>query len=278
MPEAYKFGRARGGDTRKINHAAVIGFSTDVYGATFPLETVPEQGHLFGVHSHRGLSRWTGRSPRVAAFSLLGAIMRRVIAYVDGFNLYHALADLQKPHLKWVDLHKLALSICGANETLMGVHYFTAYATWKPAQYLRHKEYVKALQYVGVRCVIGHFKQKYRQCLKCGAQWVGHEEKETDVAIAVQLMADAFTDQFDRALIISADSDLAPALRTIGQHHPRRTLDVIAPPGRFGAARDLRPKLEITPGRVAKALLPENAQDADGKLIFQRPTDYAPPP
>jgi hypothetical protein len=203
--------------------------------------------------------------------------MRRVIAYVDGFNLYHAIDDLKKPHLKWVDLHKLAASICGADETLIGVHFFTAYPTWKPGPFARHQVYVRALQHAGVRCVIGHFKSKPQTCIKCGAQWTRHEEKQTDVAIAVQLMADAFTDQFDRALIINADSDLAPALRTIRQHHPRRALDVIAPPGRFGSARDLKPKLVITPGRLAKCLLPETAQAKDGSALFTRPLTYAPP-
>jgi uncharacterized LabA/DUF88 family protein len=203
--------------------------------------------------------------------------MRRVIAYIDGFNLYHAIDDLKKPHLKWVDLHKLAQSICGADETLMGVYFFTAYPTWKPNSLARHQEYVTALRHIGVRCVIGHFKSKTQTCNKCGATWTRHEEKETDVAIAVQLMADAFTNQFDRALIISADSDMAPALRTIRQHHPNRTLDVIAPPNRFGSARDLKPKLAITPGRLAKCLLPETVTGQDGKVIFTRPTEYAPP-
>ncbi len=160
--------------------------------------------------------------------------MRRVIAYVDGFNLYHAIAALKKPHLKWLDLHKLAAGVCGQDETLMGVHYFSAYATWLPEQVGRHREYVKALQHVGVRPVMGHFKEKRRSCRECGAKWVGHEEKETDVAIAVQLMADAFTDQFDRALIISADSD-----RPCPAHHST------APPtpliGRDRAARPVQP-------------------------------------
>ncbi|MFO1241201.1 MAG: hypothetical protein U1E64_12690 [Sphingomonadaceae bacterium] len=28
--------------------------------------------------------------------------MRRVIVYIDGFNLYHAIDDLGQPHLKWL--------------------------------------------------------------------------------------------------------------------------------------------------------------------------------
>ncbi|MEA2783580.1 MAG: hypothetical protein QOK29_5139 [Rhodospirillaceae bacterium] len=57
--------------------------------------------------------------------------MRKVVAYIDGFNLYHAIDDLRKPYLKWLDLHALARSICGNDETLVGVKYFSAYATWK---------------------------------------------------------------------------------------------------------------------------------------------------
>ncbi|ACL62539.1 NYN domain-containing protein [Methylobacterium nodulans] len=203
--------------------------------------------------------------------------MRRVIAYVDGFNLYHAIDDLQKPHLKWLDLWQLAQSICGTGETLIEVNFFTAYPTWKPGPMKRHQVYVKALRHAGVNCVIGHFKTKQRECKRCGAQGDVHEEKETDVAIAVQITTDAFLDGYDRALIISADSDLAPALRTVRQHFPRKALNVIAPPGRKGHARDLQPLFEITAGRLAKCLLPATATAEDGTVIFTRPPSYDPP-
>ena len=36
---------------------------------------------------------------------------KRVACYVDGFNLYHAIDDLRKPHLKWVNLWALAESL-----------------------------------------------------------------------------------------------------------------------------------------------------------------------
>jgi len=114
---------------------------------------------------------------------------------------------------------------------LIGVHYFTAYATWIPGSVGRHREYIAALRHVGVRCVIGHFKEKHRKCNSCGATWIGHEEKETDVAIAVKLVADAFTTEYDRALIISADSDLGPAIKTVQAQFPEKSIDVIAPPG-----------------------------------------------
>ena len=70
--------------------------------------------------------------------------MRRVIVYIDGFNLYHAIDDLGKPHLKWLDLRALAESLLRADEQVKLVRYFSAYATWMPARYARHREYVAA--------------------------------------------------------------------------------------------------------------------------------------
>jgi uncharacterized LabA/DUF88 family protein len=206
------------------------------------------------------------------------AAMRHVITYVDGFNLYHAIDDLKKPHLKWLNLWDLAASICGRNETLSQVYYFTALATWRsPDAIGRHREYIKASTHAGVTCVVGHFKEKHRKCRNCQASWMAHEEKETDVAIAAALVADAFRDRFKRALIISADSDLVPAIKCVRDHFPEKSVNVIAPPGRWGHARDLKPLLEIAPGRIGKCLLPETASDKSGATIFRRPMSYAPP-
>jgi hypothetical protein len=124
---------------------------------------------------------------------------------------------------------------------------------------------------------MGHFKQKRRACRSCGAQWIGHEEKESDVAMATQIVADAYEDRFERALVITADSDIAPALRSVTRAFPQKTVDVIAPPRRFGHARSLAPKLEITPGRLAKCLLPATASSATGVAVFHRPKAYDPP-
>jgi hypothetical protein len=44
-----------------------------------------------------------------------------------------------------------------------------------------------------------------------------------------------------------------------------------------GHARDLKPLFEITPGRLAKCLLPQTANGQDGQPLFTRPTSYDPP-
>ena len=75
--------------------------------------------------------------------------MTRVACYVDGFNLYHAVNDLNRPHLKWLDIRALAQSICRPRD-LAKTAYFSAYATWLPDKYARHREYVAALKETGV--------------------------------------------------------------------------------------------------------------------------------
>jgi hypothetical protein len=52
------------------------------------------------------------RKPRVPArgffFYQVFMNQERVICFVDGFNLYHAIHYLKAPHLKWVNLWSLA--------------------------------------------------------------------------------------------------------------------------------------------------------------------------
>src|SRR5665213_4427847 len=139
--------------------------------------------------------------PKGSAFLLCGVALR-VACYIDGFNLYHAIADLRRPHLKWVNLWALAESLCRGGEILEKVAYFSAYATWMPGPYARHREYVAALKSVGVECHIARFSEQTARCKACGTTWREHEEKETDVHFSLTFLEDAVDNVFDRAIII----------------------------------------------------------------------------
>ncbi|HWT12835.1 MAG TPA: NYN domain-containing protein [Allosphingosinicella sp.] len=201
--------------------------------------------------------------------------MRRVIVYIDGFNLYHAIHELRRPWLKWLDIRAMAESLLRKDEALKSVKYFSAYATWMPARYARHRDYVAAIVSRGVIAHMAQFKEKPRKCLSCGAKWIGHEEKETDVQIAVHMVADALKSEAERLIAVTADTDLAPAIRMIAASVPDCEVFVAAPPGRFGKCRALKPRLELTSGRLEKCLLPETL-NAAGRII-QRPQSYTPP-
>ena len=216
--------------------------------------------------------------------------MSRIIAYIDGFNLYHAIDNIGKPdprrpnatavrrpHLKWLNVWSLCESLAGPGEKLLEVNYFSAYATWLPAAHKRHIEYVKALQHFNVKCILGHFKEKTHRCRSCGDTWLGHEEKETDVHIASRIVIDACENRFDRAILITADSDLSPALEIVKSRFLAKQIFVVAPPGRFNHARSLKTGYALTSGRLEQHLLPELAKDESGRLIFERPPSYRPP-
>lgn len=123
---------------------------------------------------------------------------------------------------------------------------------------------------------MGHFKEKQRTCRACGAVWTQHEEKETDVHMAARIVVDACEDRYDRAVLVTADSDLVPALDIVKTRFPRKQMFVAAPPKRFAHARGLKPAMEITPGRLARCRLPDTATDPmTGRVLFNRPSSYA---
>ncbi|MCK5460728.1 NYN domain-containing protein [Candidatus Gracilibacteria bacterium] len=199
---------------------------------------------------------------------------KRVIAYIDGFNLYHSLHNLGRPHLKWVNLWTLLDSITRGDEKLDAVKYFSAYATWKPKAYFHHRQYVNALEYFGVTTIMGNFKGKPRECTKCKHQWDEHEEKETDVNLALRILCDAVDDSFDRAIIVSADSDLLPIVKEIKSRFPQKEIFIATPPKRHEIARDLCSyggNMNLTPGRIERHLLPDRIKLDEIRLVIKPP-------
>ena len=60
-------------------------------------------------------------------------VAKRAMFFVDGFNLYHSLdANTAFHKYKWLNLRQLALCFSiEPYETLQGIKYFTAYASWR---------------------------------------------------------------------------------------------------------------------------------------------------
>lgn len=205
----------------------------------------------------------------------------RANVYIDGFNLYHAL---QADHHKWLNLRALSRVFLPPESHVIGtIYYFSAYATWRPASYKRHREYIKALEATGVTPVLGSFKAKDRMCKMCGAKYIGHEEKESDINIAVNLLNDAVEDRFDLAILISSDSDLCPALRLVKSKYPGKEIRIVTPrplktsydlvsaAGGTGCYRQIRPV------HFGRSLFAEQVLDAEGNIAAVRPPKYAPP-
>ena len=182
-------------------------------------------------------------------------LLKRVSVYIDGFNLFHAIKDLEDNGLKWVNLWRLSEQLVRGDESVAVVKYFSAYAKWRETSYRRHQRYVHQLENAGVRFVEGKFKGIERWCKLCRRYYDAHEEKETDVNIGAHLLVDSCRDRFDRALIVSSDSDLHQAVDLARAETTGKLIDIVAPPGR--RRRNPRARFEITTDKLRNSQFPD---------------------
>ena len=143
--------------------------------------------------------------------------MTRVAAYIDGFNLYFGLKSRYGRRYHWLDLQKLCSALLRRGQILERVTYFTARVRDQPLSEQRQFHYLEALAHHSplLTVVDGRFHERNCRCRNCGSTWTIYEEKETDVSLAVALVEDAVQDRYDTALIVSADSDLCPGVRSV---------------------------------------------------------------
>lgn len=149
-------------------------------------------------------------------------------------NVYHGLKEKASHHkYYWLNYMRLAELYTPKSAQLDKVIVFTAYAKFAPGSYARHKQYVKVLRHSGVIMNWGKFKNTTRRCNLCGQRYASHEEKETDVNIAIELMKLAYLDEYDTAVVVSADSDLIPAIKCIHDLFPKKRVEVLFPINRY---------------------------------------------
>ena len=132
------------------------------------------------------------------------ATRERVIAYVDGFNLYSRVRN-------------------------------------DPAKERWQATYIDALRALPggeFRIFYGKYHSETKTCRGCGASYQTYSEKMTDVNIAVEMMADAFQDRLDTALLVSADSDLTAPVTTTLRLFPKKRVVVAFPPERSSKDSD----------------------------------------
>jgi uncharacterized LabA/DUF88 family protein len=164
-------------------------------------------------------------------------MQKKVIVFIDGFNLYHAINANRNYHkYKWLDLDRLSNLYITKNENIVDILYFTALATWNPSKVKKHKLFIKANELNGVHTIYGEFKKRDKYCNLCHKRYQTFEEKQTDVNIAVQLFKLSIENKYDKAIIISGDSDLLPSINAVRKTFPSKQLGVIIPIGRRAEA------------------------------------------
>lgn len=137
---------------------------------------------------------------------------KKVIVYIDGFNFYYGLKHNSWRRYYWLDLVKFFESFMREDQELVKVKYFSA----KPNDIDKSRRQNALFQANQANpkfeLILGKYLHKTMTCHSCGYVINTYEEKETDVRIATQIVADAYKKNCDIAIIVSADSDMVPAI------------------------------------------------------------------
>lgn len=159
----------------------------------------------------------------------------RIVFYIDGFNLYFGLKEKGWRKYYWLNLQEMSCRLIRPNQKLIKVRYFTALINQSDEQkrkrQLTYLEALKTLPLVDIH--YGTYLSVSQKCFKCGNIFTKHNEKKSDVNIAVTMITDALEDIYDAAVLISGDSDLTPVIETIKNHFPSKRILLFFPPKRF---------------------------------------------
>lgn len=146
----------------------------------------------------------------------------KINIYIDGFNLYYGC--LKDTQYRWLDLQKMC-QLLFPNDEIVKVKYFTAPIKLRmsdndPDRPNRQQIYLRALKTLPNLEIIEGIFLKHKVSMKLAnkegyALVIKHEEKGTDVNIATHLVNDAHNNLFEKAVIISNDSDLVMPIKVV---------------------------------------------------------------
>ena len=201
----------------------------------------------------------------------------RTSVYIDGFNLFYGI--LKKSPYKWLDLKALCRNTLPAECVVIEINYYTAMVKGAPEKAIRQNIYLEALRnhIPEFRYVLGRYQieaKELPEAIPAGTDRRGKpvyrpgknvrvlkaEEKKTDVNIATEMLNDAWRNKFECAVLISNDSDLAPALLATKQRGKKIGIatTTIKPTGNLQKLADFH--RHITRNIVKNSQLPERIQ------------------
>jgi len=213
---------------------------------------------------------------------------KEAAAYIDCMNLRYAIERLGGGQLHLYDPEKIARKGLKASDRLQQVNCYTAVAKHRGNDVKNSRlAFIRAIEELGHRVVRGRFKKKnrivpvpasLRESLdgRTHIRMAMHEEKETDVNIAIDMIGDAKDGKYTKMILVSGDSDFLPVVRRLLGLGIR--VVVLAPP--FQRVKEFRALAKQHPSKLSVFQLseqdiqscllddPENATAKDGSGIF----------
>lgn len=208
--------------------------------------------------------------------------MQRVIVYIDGFNFYYGLKNISKQDnswkkFYWLDVVSFFQKMLGKNQDLVEVNYFSARPHDIDASKRQDLFFSANKLSPKFRLILGKYLKKNIQCKHCGNTIQSFEEKETDVRIATQIINDVHKDRCDISIIVSADSDIIPAIETLREIKPQHNVFVYFPPLRHSVnlanSCNAHRKLSNYKARFNQSMLPDEVILPDG-IKLCRPKNW----
>ena len=203
----------------------------------------------------------------------------RVNVYIDGFNFYYGLKSKNWKKFYWLDIVKFYELFMKPNQVLNQVYYCTAIPTGLPEQKRQSLLFQANKINPKFNLVYGKFLEK--NILINGEKIKTFEEKQTDVNIAVNLLRNVFNNSCDTSIIVSADSDLVPAIQLAKEINPNHKIFCHFPPERhsvqLGNCSDAIIHLHRYESRFKQCVLEETIEIKPG-IILSKPPNWKYPP
>ena len=199
-------------------------------------------------------------------------VKQRIIVYIGRHNLYHGLKDKYGRKYMWLNLLKLSEKLVRDWQTLICVKYFTTMVKEPESKVRRQRRFISVLNTFPENRFLmfeGRFQLNDVTCPapNCGHVFRKPEEKKTDVCISVEMVKDAYKNLCDWEFLLSADSDLVPAVEAVREAGCR--VFSIFPPGRNSA--ELRQcsdgQMTLGKGLIRSSLLDDPFITPEGKAI-----------
>ena len=195
---------------------------------------------------------------------------KRIIAYVDGFNLYFGLKEKGWSRYYWLNIYVLCRNLLKPPQQLILVTYFTSRIPGPPDKKKRQSAFLDALGTVpGIKSYYGKYQTTPVPCENCGHSNGFPEEKMTDVQISSEMVSDAHLGNYDTALLITGDRDLVPAIERVRSDFPNKRVLVAFPPLRTNT--DLKvvasAYIHVTENVLERSLFPPQIPIIGGYIL-----------
>lgn len=171
------------------------------------------------------------------AFVHIQAKVMKTNVYIDGFNLYNRAVE--DTPFKWLDLSKLCQALLPQHE-IHRIRYFTALVHSRPNDTQapqRQQIYLRALRTIpNLTMEFGQFRRRIKERPLVtpipgqprNVMVHDTEEKGTDVNLATYLLVDGYEGDYEQALVMSNDADLALPISTV-RDKLKRPIGIVNP-------------------------------------------------